>query len=165
MQEFTFPRKPEAAIEAILHENETSQTIGRKGNPVVRWDRNWVGSNEPSEDRSAIDLIARGSNARASSPGLTVQEVEQGEGSRDIVMFSMLDGHAGDATSKLLAKALHPTLGLALASLQAGHPFQQGAHLKTYAEYFNPLAWIRRNEWTPANVMLSIQNACVCSGD
>lgn len=147
VQEYSFPRKTEAETEAKLRANETSRTIGRKGNPVVKWDRNWVGSNEPPEDRSAIDIIPRSSKGASDA-----------EGSRDIVMFSVLDGHAGDATSKLLAKALHPTLALALASLQAGHvPSAPGSGFAALTRYLNPLAWIAK-AWTPDNIMLSVQN-------
>lgn len=162
VQEFSFSRKHEAVIESMLHENETSQTIGRQGNPVKRWDRNWVGCNEPPEDRSAIDNIARPLKVtRSGWLGQYTSETHGGEGSRDITLFSVIDGHGGDETSKLLAKALHPTLSLALASLQAGHGPFQATGMKAAAEYLNPLTWVTGTKWSPENVVLSVQNALV----
>ena len=154
IQEHLFTRKSDAAVEGMLREHEQSETQNRKGNPVVKWDRNWLGSNEPCEDRSAVDMIPRKTEAGSN-----------GEGSRDIMLFSVLDGHAGDATSKLLVKTLHPTLALALASLQAGHaPSLPGAGWKAMAGNLNPLAWIGGKAWTTDNVVLSIQNAYVYRG-
>ena len=161
VQTYTFPLKSDAEIEAMLHENETSERIRRLGNPVIRWDRNWVGSNEPCEDRSAVDMIPRGPGAKHDHRGTgqaVASKVE--EGSRDIMMFSVLDGHAGDATSKLLASSLHPTIGLALASLQAGHgPVMRVYGLKAWSSLFHPFAWMGKASWTPDNVILSIQHA------
>ena len=146
VQTFSFPRKFEAEVENMLHVNETSERIGRKGNPVVRWDRNWLGSNEPCEDRSVIDLIPRSTK-------------NQEEGKRDLMMFSVLDGHAGDATSKLLTKALHPTIALGLAALQAGHvPGVATGGLRGLAEYVIPKSWFG-NVWTPENVAASIRDS------
>jgi len=160
-KDFIFARRSETETEAMLHENETSERIRRNGNPVIKWDQNWLGSNEPCEDRSAIDTIQRGPAAKATSL-LSVRMVPEtaGEGSRDLIMFSVLDGHGGDATSKLLAKALHPTIGLELASLQAGHlPRVREGGVKALAAYLNPLAWIGGKTWTSDNIVLSLQDA------
>jgi pyruvate dehydrogenase phosphatase len=115
---------------------------------VVRWDRNWVASNEPCEDRSAVDVVPRLRSAKdmgwwpssnlpfdssMKSPPSSAQAEQPTEGanrpdgSKDLVMFSIMDGHAGHATSELLSKVLHPTLALGLAGLQAGNvPGQAG---------------------------------------
>lgn len=152
-KDYSYTRKTDAELETILTEHEDGQIIGRRGNPVVRWDRNWVGSNEPCEDRSAVDIVPR-------SQGVTDQHTAKGqvvkrvEGDRDIALFSIMDGHAGDATSRLLAKALHPTLTLALAGLQAGKEAPSGW------KAFNPLNWFESvKPWSPATVTQTIQEA------
>jgi pyruvate dehydrogenase phosphatase len=141
-KDYSYNRKTDTEIEAILTEHEDAKVIQRPGNPVTRWDRNWVGSNEPCEDRSAIDLVQR-------SSGVT-QTIVQGD--RDIGLFSIMDGHAGDATSKLLAKVLHPTLTLTLAGLQAGST--------STGSNWNPFSWFAKAKpWTPSSVSETIQRA------
>ena len=138
----TFVRKSHQEIEAMLHANEDGQVVGRKGNPVVKWDRNWVGSNEPCEDRSAIDIVPR---SRGASDGKS--SVARVEGDRDISLFSIIDGHAGDATSKLLARTLHPSIALSLAGLQAAQAT------------WNPMTWVGGNKWNSSSITKSIRNA------
>ncbi|ORY23538.1 phosphatase 2C-like domain-containing protein [Naematelia encephala] len=137
--QYTFPRLSNEAVDTMLHEHETSARIGRTGNPVIKWDRNWVGSNEPCEDRSAVDVIPRDAG--------------------DLVFFSVLDGHGGDATSKLLVKTLHPTLALSLASLKAGFvPSVDNTSWSAFIKKLNPLSYLEE-AWTPSNVILSLQKA------
>lgn len=146
-KDYSYNRKTDAELETILTEHEDGKVIGRPGNPVFRWDRNWVGSNEPCEDRSAVDLIPRSTGV--SDKGLATERVE---GDRDIGLFSIMDGHAGDATSKLLAKVLHPTLTLALAGLQAG--------TEATGSKWNPLNWFAEvKPWNPSTVAETIQKA------
>lgn len=145
----TYSRKTDAELETILTEHEDGQVIGRRGNPVFRWDRNWVGSNEPCEDRSAVDIIPR-------SAGVTDQakHAQRVEGDRDIGLFSIIDGHAGDATSKLLAKALHPTITLELAGLQAEASGGKGWNV------LNPFSWFATGKsWDPSTVSETIKKA------
>lgn len=167
----TFTRLSNSACETKLHEHEISHTVGRPGNPVVKWDRNWLGSNEPCEDRSAVDLIPRSRSARemantgwgswlfGSSAGASPILVgERGEGKNDLVLFSIIDGHGGWATSELLSKVLHPTLTLNLAALQAGIvPGDEGWMGKI--RKLNPLSWSGGPVWTQENVMRAISSA------
>ena len=147
-KDHTYSRKSDAELEQILTQNEDGQMVGRRGNPVIRWDRNWVGSNEPCEDRSAVDIIPR-------SRGVTdaMGNNKRIEGDRDIGLFSIFDGHAGDATSKLLARVLHPTVALELADLQA-------TVMAKGSSTFNPLNWFTTKKfWDRSSVTGSIVNA------
>ncbi|RSH89527.1 hypothetical protein EHS25_002077 [Saitozyma podzolica] len=166
---YNFRRLPERDIEAKLHSNESSSVVDRPGNPVVRWDRNWVGSNEPCEDRSAIDIVPRSQSWRDTQRwwkwnwggvGASAAAEASTPGSKDIMMFSVLDGHAGDATSQLLSKTLHPTLTLALAGLQAGiSPTLGISKWSQLASYLDPAQWLPGGIWTPENVSRTIQSA------
>ncbi|WVF66667.1 hypothetical protein IAT40_001408 [Kwoniella sp. CBS 6097] len=178
-QSYEFLRRSSDEVERILTEHETGEkSVGRNGNPVVRWDTNWVGSNEPCEDRWASNLIPRKqtssdqktswlSSWSASTSSSTDQHDSTAQqtlaGKKDLMLFSIMDGHAGDATSRLLEKTLHPTLAVALAGLQAGYvPEKDG--WKKWAQAVSPTHWAeialgKGNVWTPENVTKTIQNA------
>ncbi|WWC67205.1 uncharacterized protein I206_101112 [Kwoniella pini CBS 10737] len=152
VQPYQFIRKSEQEVEKILKENESGmKLLGRKGNPVIRWDTNWVGSNEPCEDRFASNIIPRNSD-----------KLEEGR-KKDLMLFSIIDGHAGDSTSKLLEKTLHPVLSFALAGLQAGYlPTDNKTSWKSWSENLNPISWIYSKvgaPWNSDNVIRTIQHA------
>ena len=146
-KDYTYTRKSDQEIEKILTQNEDSVKLERPGNPVARWDRNSVASNEPCEDRSAVDVVARERGLKEVAKGV---DGPREAGDRDIDLFSIMDGHAGDATAKLLAKALHPTISLSLAGLQA-----QSAAKSAW----NPLSWFGEGGWAPATVASTLQKA------
>lgn len=158
---WTFPYKPMAEVERILHEHEETTTPGRSGNPVLRWDTNYIESNEPCEDRNAVDIVPRGPapahswwNFWSSSPTAPVAGKDAAaEGSRDLVLVSVIDGHAGDATSRLLKRTLHPTVALALAGLQAGIV----PNASWYSRLADTLTWSKT--WSPSNIAKTIQSA------
>ncbi|OCF43111.1 hypothetical protein I317_03080 [Kwoniella heveanensis CBS 569] len=180
-QAYEFLRRSSEDVERILTEHETGEkSVGRSGNPVIRWDTNWVGSNEPCEDRWASNLIPRKQSSSdqktswlsswygswpsehgGASPD--AQQQQQQAAKKDLMLFSIMDGHAGDATSKLLEKTLHPTLAVALAGLQAGYvPEKDG--WKRWTQVISPTHWAefalgKGNIWTPENVTKTIQNA------
>lgn len=126
----------------------------------------------------ASDLVPRSTGA-SFDPGRKIQEApalrfESGYqagssptaagtlGGNDLVMVSVFDGHAGDATSKLLAKALHPTMTVALAGLQAGYLPTRGGEAvwQRVMSKLNPFASLGGKElWTPENVSRTIQQA------
>lgn len=143
-KDYSYQRKSDAELETILTEHEDGSTIDRPGNPVARWDRNWVGSNEPCEDRSAVDVIPRSSGVTDATP------TARTEGDRDIGLWSIMDGHAGSATSQLLSETLHPTLTLALASLQAS--VLSGG--KSWLSWFNTSP-----TWSPVSVSTTLSKA------
>ncbi|WVQ94266.1 hypothetical protein IAU59_001345 [Kwoniella sp. CBS 9459] len=178
-QAYEFLRRSSEDVERILTEHETGEkSVGRVGNPVVRWDTNWVGSNEPCEDRWASNLIPRkrssidkttswlSSWSTPSSPPAPTDTNGTAPGSagkKDLMLFSIMDGHAGDATSRLLERTLHPTLAVALAGLQAGYvPQDEG--WKKWVQAVSPTHWAevafgKGNVWTPENVTKTLQNA------
>ncbi|KAK6904804.1 hypothetical protein I204_08407 [Kwoniella mangroviensis CBS 8886] len=166
VQSYEFIRKSEEEVEKILTEHESGNNqVGRKGNPVIRWDTNWVGSNEPCEDRFASNLIPRrySSNSAFHKSSTDITEAQgEGEGEKDLMLFSIIDGHAGDATSKLLEKTLHPTLSVALAGLQAGY-VPNDPQGKSWYDKLNPISWLysytKTGSWNPENVTRTLQHA------
>lgn len=147
----TFTRLPAAEAEMKLTAHQETRDINRPGNPVFKVDRNWLGSNEPCEDRMAADLVPRDT-----LPG--GPKVAGREGANDMLFASVLDGHAGDATSILLSSVLHPTLSVALAGLQSGD-VPKATGWKAVLDWTNPMNWIGGNVWTPANIAQTIQSA------
>lgn len=140
-QSVTFERKTPEEQEHMLTVNEKTTVPARLGNPVARWDTNFVASNEPCEDRHAADLVPR-----TTKPGAA-------EGSRDLVVVSVIDGHAGDQTSDLLSKTLHPTVALGFAALESGIVPGQ----TWYGKMINTLSWGK--VWSPPNVAKSIESS------
>ncbi|WWC85446.1 uncharacterized protein L201_000309 [Kwoniella dendrophila CBS 6074] len=164
VQSYEFMRRSEEEVEKILTENESgSKEVNRKGNPVIRWDTNWVGSNEPCEDRFASNLIPRKISA-SDKNGMSDNKPEIEIGKKDLMLFSIIDGHAGDATSRLLKTTLHPTISVALAGLQAGLIPQEenGNTWKYWSEKLNPTSWFYSQSkvaWNTNNVVRTLQNA------
>ncbi|WVO16054.1 hypothetical protein L204_103719 [Cryptococcus depauperatus] len=170
LKTFEFERKSDEEVEKMLRENENSQKVKRAGNPVIRWDNNWVGSNDPCEDRWANDLVPRKQTAIERLNEATAfwiswfkddsqASLAETEGKRDLILFSIMDGHAGDATSRLLQKSLNPTIALALARLQAGHfPDENG--WGSWSKYWSPWYYLGFEKiWTPENVSQTVQQA------
>lgn len=156
-QNHTFSRLSANDAEQKLVANQETREISRAGNPVFKVDRNWLGSNEPCEDRMASDLIPRDTLPEAPKQRST-NAAGTKEGSGDLVFASVLDGHAGDATSILLSSVLHPTLSVALAGLQAGHA-PRATGWKAVFDWTNPTSWLGGNVWTPTNIAQTLQDA------
>ena len=153
-KEWTFNRLSDQEVEAKLRANESAQLIVRPGNPILRYDTNWVGSNEPCEDRFASDIIPRGEAPKEQGwlSWFSKAKIPYPDGKRDLMFFSIFDGHAGHATSNLLSKVMHPTLALSLAGLQAGYVPDHG-----FAQYINPMKWTYMSKaWTPDNISKTI---------
>jgi pyruvate dehydrogenase phosphatase len=150
-QNHTFTRLPAAEAESKLTAQQETRDINRPGNPVFKVDRSWLGSNEPCEDRMAADLVPRDT-----LPG--GPKIGPREGGNDMLFASVLDGHAGDATSILLSSVLHPTLSVALAGLQSGD-VPKATGWRAIMDWTNPMSWIGGNVWTPANIAQTIQAA------
>lgn len=112
---------------------QKSVRFEREGNPVKGWDLMVLECNQPCEDRHAIDLVNSGDIEEMvnSTPAGKVAEgavsfwerwsmvrnriVQDGKvhdrpGGKDLLLFSVLDGHSGSTTSDLLSKVLNPTL-------------------------------------------------------
>jgi pyruvate dehydrogenase phosphatase len=153
-QTHTFTHLGLVEAEKKLTANEQTREISRPGNPVFKVDRSWLGSNEPCEDRMAADLIPRHTLPGGPAPPAGPDR----EGSNDILLASVLDGHAGDATSILLSNVLHPTLSVALAGLQSGN-LPKSAGWRAILDWTNPMNWVGGNAWTPSNIAQTIQSA------
>ena len=129
-----------------LKAGQSSTVLNRKDNMVVRWDVGVLGSNNPCEDRHAIDIIPRDrlldlrgdrddrsfwqrwggvkkAINREKGQGDVPTRVECGNGEDDLLMFSVLDGHGkygGYQVAELMRKVLHPTIAYALAGQSTG---------------------------------------------
>ena len=145
-KDYSYKRKSDAELEKILTEHEDGAAVKRPGNPVARWDRNWVGSNEPCEDRSAVDIVPRPTGVSDAKANPTARA----DGDRDIGLWSIMDGHAGSATSQLLSETLHPSITLALAGLQAS-VLGSG---KSWLSWFDTA-----RTWSPSSVSSTLSKA------
>lgn len=157
-QSQTFDLLSPYEAEAKLRANEDSNKLDRRGNPIVKWDRNWLGSNEPCEDRSAVDVVPRGRSSRdiSSTAKVHLDSSTPQEGGKDLALFSIMDGHGGWATSEMLSTVLHPALVTGLASLQAGYaPGQPQGGWKGMMRKLSPAYWVGA-PWTPGNVSQAI---------
>lgn len=134
----------EEECEEMMKRHEICTVVGRKSNPVVRWESNVVPSNTVCEDYNSSDLISGDgiSNlvragedsfwerwSQASTEALSSNE-EQAKaeahaspqnGGKDLFMASLFDGHYGSTTSQLLSKVLHPCLAYAAGLHSARH--------------------------------------------
>ena len=127
---------PFEETEGFLRANEKTTVVDRPGNPVIKVDENVLPSKTACEDRHAVDIIPRGRLASLLSPyaqgtsfwdswaKAKVSPAEPGDGSDDIVMISVFDGHCNStATSDLLMKTLHPCIAWMLAAASSSYSF------------------------------------------
>lgn len=155
----SFKRKTVAEANAMLKEHEETRDIDRPGNPVARLDSNFVASNEPIEDRSAADVVPRGQPKGSWWGGAAPSDAANKPGKRDLVFVSVIDGHAGDFTSQLLSKTLHPTLTIALAGLQSGV-------IRGHSFWHKAYDWATFSKaWTPPHVADALKAAFVTLDD
>lgn len=98
----TITMMPTSSVNSLLGKNERSYSITRPGNPLYRYDTNSVASNETCEDAHAFTILEHEGN--------------------DWILTSMFDGHAGYATSRLMAEQLEKYIGRELMEvLQGGY--------------------------------------------
>ncbi|KAJ9118063.1 hypothetical protein QFC24_006335 [Naganishia onofrii] len=122
--EFVSPYPGDEAAEELLCQNETSRAFQPiTPNGVVKFDNNWVGCNEPCEDRHVENYLSR-DILHATAPvkgsekaGSILQDQPE---TSSLKLFSMIDGHGGCATADALARDLHPTVVKSLQSLYGG---------------------------------------------
>lgn len=124
---------PEEETEAFLKKNEKSTTVKRTGNPIIKIDENTLPSKTATEDRHAVDIVRRSDLASLLSSSLPsfwdqwakskIPANEKGDGSEDLVMVSVFDGHMGSAaTSNLLMHTMHACVAWMFA---AGSTYDQ----------------------------------------
>ena len=125
----------EADAERFLKQNAKSIKVQRKGNAAVQYDTNFVSVNAVNEDRftttllpGALAILAQGDNrgfwqrwaevrnALWADPQ-TKQEIIGGDGNKDILLLSVIDGHGnGPAVADLTSRVLHACLAKGLAA-------------------------------------------------
>ncbi|GAA5924529.1 type 2C protein phosphatase PTC5 [Sporobolomyces koalae] len=74
-----------------LTENQASFAVSRRGNPVLRYDTNYLASNSPIEDDSCCVILERDAKNKVKG---------------DLVFWGVFDGHSGWQTSRLLSSSL-----------------------------------------------------------
>ncbi|KAJ9119208.1 hypothetical protein QFC22_003700 [Naganishia vaughanmartiniae] len=121
---YVHPYPGDDAAKKLLHEHATSRAFKpMTSNGVVRFDNNWVGCNEPCEDRHVENYLSRDILFTTSSrDGLNNADTvlfDHPEAS-SLKLFSMIDGHGGGATADVLARDLHPRVVKSLQSLYGG---------------------------------------------
>lgn len=99
----TFSLLSQNAVKDRLIENASSDSFSRPGSTVWRYATASVAANDPLEDAHADAIIAR-DPSDPSAPG-------------DWLFFTVMDGHGGPHTSRLLSKTLINAVVLELSSL------------------------------------------------
>ena len=99
----TFPLLPLAAVHDRLSANAKSETISRPGGITWKYSTASVAANDPLEDTHAEAIIAR-DPSDPNAPG-------------DWLFFTVMDGHGGPHTSRLLSNTLISAVVLQLSSL------------------------------------------------
>ncbi|WWC85606.1 uncharacterized protein L201_000470 [Kwoniella dendrophila CBS 6074] len=118
----------EEEVETKLHAAESKIAVNRINNPVKGWDASCLPSVDLGEDRFTADVVSKEDlknlgknddkffwldwwNVRTKlHPKKEGNEILQGDGTDDLLMFSVLDGHGGPGASNLLKKTLHGCL-------------------------------------------------------
>jgi hypothetical protein len=134
---------PQSETEGMLRASERSVTLNRPGNPLRRYDTNFIAGNKRTEDAHAVDILSsdrlkylvteqepdvgrsfweRWCDVKLKISGEGCQsQSEVGNGSKDIVMASVFDGHNDThVLSELLSKTLHATLARNLGIQKQG---------------------------------------------
>jgi len=143
----TFPLLSKDAVRDRLIENATSDSFSRPESTVWRHATSSVAANDPLEDAHAHAIIARDSSD-PSAPG-------------DWLFFTVMDGHGGPHTSRLLSKTLISAVVLELSSLI--HP-TDGAPRSGFLESLKSIFSVStpklsKDPQNPENISLAIQNA------
>ena len=104
----TFSLLSLSVVNERLNANAKSDTITRPGGITWRYSTASVAANEPLEDAHAEAIIAR--------------EPSDPKGPGDWLFFTVMDGHGGSHTSRLLSNTLINAVVLQLSSLIHGSP-------------------------------------------
>lgn len=99
----SIPLLTKQEVDARLTEHAEAVSTVRPGGIVWKQSTAFLAANSPIEDANASKIIER-DPSELSPPG-------------DFLLFSVMDGHAGPQTSRLLSKVLIPAVALELALL------------------------------------------------
>jgi pyruvate dehydrogenase phosphatase len=99
----SFSLLPKSTIDERIREHATCESTTRPGGIVWKYSTAQLASNDPIEDASSHQIIERDPNDH-SSPG-------------DLLFFTVMDGHGGYHTSRLLSRVLINAVALELSTL------------------------------------------------
>ena len=99
----TFPLLPKDTVDARIREHATSESNPRPGGIVWKHSTASLAANDPIEDASSHQIIQR-DDTDSASPG-------------DLLFFTIMDGHSGPHTSRLLSRVLINAVALELSTL------------------------------------------------
>lgn len=143
----TFPLLPKDTIDARIRERATSESNPRPGGIVWKHSTASLAANDPIEDASSHQIVER-DHIDPSGPG-------------DLLFFTIMDGHSGPHTSRVLSRVLINAVALELSTLikspEAAVP-KAGGLLGSFKSLFTPSASEPVVE-DPRTVALTIQNA------
>nr|XP_019048492.1 hypothetical protein I302_02264 [Kwoniella bestiolae CBS 10118]OCF27422.1 hypothetical protein I302_02264 [Kwoniella bestiolae CBS 10118] len=121
-------------VEKKVKNGENKVFVNREGNHVKSWEINSLPSGDTGEDRYSTDIISKrevkdlleGESLFWKNwwdfrtrlyPNKQGEEVLEGDGKGDLLMFSVFDGHGGPFVSDLLGRTLHGCLAWNAAKL------------------------------------------------
>lgn len=143
----TFPMLPKDTIEARIRERATSASNPRPGGIIWKHSTASLAANDPIEDASSHQIVERDQTDPA-GPG-------------DLLFFTIMDGHSGPHTSRLLSRVLINAVALELSNLikdpNSAAP-ASGGLLGSVSSLFTPSPSQPVVE-DPKTVALTIQNA------
>ncbi|KAG2156298.1 phosphatase 2C-like domain-containing protein [Suillus clintonianus] len=142
----TFSLLSKDAVKDRLIENASSDSFSRPDSTVWRYATASVAANNPLEDAHADAIIAR-DPSDPSAPG-------------DWLFFTVMDGHGGPHTSRLLSKTLISAVVLELSSLIHSTDVPKSGLLHNLKLLFRTSApKSREDPQNPERISLAIKNA------
>jgi pyruvate dehydrogenase phosphatase len=142
----TFSLLSQNAIQDRLVENASSDSFSRPDSTVWRYATASVAANDPLEDAHADAIIAR-DPSDPSAPG-------------DWLFFTVMDGHGGPHTSRLLSKTLINAVVLELSSLIHSQSVPTSGLLEKLKLVFRTSSLKSREDpQNPERISLAIRNA------
>ncbi|KAG1833500.1 phosphatase 2C-like domain-containing protein [Suillus variegatus] len=142
----TFSLLSQNAVKDRLIENASSDSFSRPDSTVWRYATASVAANDPLEDAHADAIIAR-DPSDPSAPG-------------DWLFFTVMDGHGGPHTSRLLSKTLISAVVLELSSLIHSTDVPKSGLLEKLKLIFRTSApKSREDPQNPEKISLAIRNA------
>lgn len=142
----TFSLLSQNAVKDRLVENASSDSFSRPDSTVWRYATASVAANDPLEDAHADAIIAR-DPSDPSAPG-------------DWLFFTVMDGHGGPHTSRLLSKTLINAVVLELSSLIHSQDVPKSGLLEKLKLMFRTSSpRFREDPQNPERISLAIRNA------
>lgn len=142
----TFSLLSQNAVKDRLIENASSDSFSRPDSTVWRYATASVAANDPLEDAHADAIIAR-DPSDPSAPG-------------DWLFFTVMDGHGGPHTSRLLSKTLINAVVLELSSLVHSSDVPKSGLLEKLKLVFRTSSSKSREDpQNPERISLAIRNA------